>query len=682
MASVSLIWILNLLFFGFVDLVEAVLLRHSAHHRAAPVESSVAALHLQQDVGSEDVAFDKYLEDWFDDFLARKPMESLRFGRPLKSCKGLSKGNGLQVPHIWGDPSAAAETQGIAQDEQWLHKMQERFGKSIGARDLADERHVSYILMQRKVEEMRQENLYRAFRPPFGPLGCQIGVMGCQVQAAGMLRGFGIDTVDDARCYVALSFGLKEFLQGHAQRLQEAADQGIMPYRFVLEGVTKDCNAKLPAEPQTPADERKSARLNEFFKAFEAKLGKASGISEGEKSSLLQEAETAIINGVWPAYHGLRSLVQGLLPKAITADKGLVALYGSKAQEFYDYRVQLLGVGGNARSLHERAVELVNENAADIKASASVVLNSSQSLVAAASPSLISHSLQEVYSRSHYDNTASGKSKYIQDVTADIDMMWHALRDSAKGGRLNRLFLQADITDLPCSVERLDSPSFPGLAQYSPGSIGKANRSASVAFNIHDMREISKLDMQTLAYHEVVPGHHLQVSKTLALPLPSFRRYFGDEAFAEGWAVYAEQDLSPRLVNFSASSNLGRLNLRQTKAVRMAVDTGLHFLGWDRKKAEAYYMEHTLVSQTRAAQSVDRHFAWPTQTLNYAAGYEGLKKLRQAVLADKKLVNALGNDWEAMMHSAILSHGDMPLAMLDQVVFAQLKSWAGTQDSM
>lgn len=264
---------------------------------------------------------------------------------------------------------------------------------------------------------------------------------------------------------------------------------------------------------------------------------------------------------------------------------------------------------------------------------------------------------------------------YIKDVQGYVDRMWNKLRQSADGSTGKRLFFHSDIPSLPCEVQRIQSPSFPGLAQYSPGSVGQINRSAVVGWNVFDMSTVSKMDMEVLAYHEVVPGHHLQVTKTLTLPLPSFRRFFGDEAFAEGWAVYVEQDLSPRLVELSAQSRIGRLNLGQTKAVRMAVDTGLHALDWDRKRAEAFYINYTMITPERARLAVDRHFAWPAQALTYAAGHQKMRSVREAVANKPGLVESLGKDWEALLHKAILSHGDFPLAMLEPVVFAQLNAW-------
>jgi len=501
--------------------------------------------------------------------------------------------------------------------------------------------------------------------------------MGCQVQVVGMIRGLSVSTLDDARCYVALLDGLPDFLLGHGHRLEEAAaGRSKAHYRLVLEAVVKDCDAKLPTEGRnTSKDQGLSARSNELFQSFDGKLRKVKGISDKEVQSLLQDAEKAIINGVWPAYRGLRKIVQGLLPKSIESDRGLTSSYGTAARDFYAYRVELLGVGGDAPSLHERALKLVDENAALIRRSAAVAFPLSAAATSS-SPAMVMTALRKDYRKARYENSESGRALYLKEVEGYIDVMLKRLRESSDPNAQHRLFFPSDIPVLPCSVQRIQSPTFPGLAQYAPGSIGSTNRSAIVRFNVYDMSKVSKLDMEILAYHEVVPGHHLQVTKALTLPLPSFRRYFGDEAFAEGWAVYAEQDVSPRLVNISAQSTLGRLNLLQTRAVRMAVDTGIHALSWDRKKAEAFYIEHTMITPERAVQAVDRHFAWPAQALTYAAGYEELKRVRKAVTAKPGLVKSLGKDWEAMLHKAILSHGDLPLSMLEQVVFTQLEAWS------
>lgn len=659
--------------FALLFSTEAAFFPRTVHKTA----ESFLASSLQQEAGADvDSEFDKFLESWFDDFLDRKPMEALRFGRHIPTCRGLTATKGTYVRDIWGDVSPTAERDGVKKDQQWLQDMKQRFGKSIGARDLSDESHVTYMLMEKKVEEMQKENQYSAFRPPFGPLGCQLGVMGCQVQVAGMIRGLPVSTVDDARCYVALLNGLPDFLVGHGQRLQDAADHGAPPYHLITESLVKDCDAKLPAEgTETSQNQSQSARSNDLFQAFEGKLRKVKRISRKETQSLLHDAEKAVINAVWPAYRGLRELAQRLLPKSIDSKEGLASNYGADARDFYAYRVQLLGVGGDASSLHERALKLVKDNAKEIRRNAAVAFPKSKG-ANSSSPAVVMQFLTRAHSDAGYTNSEDGRAAYLKDVQGYMDSMLKKLVKSSEANAKQRLFFPSDIPALPCKLERLQSPTFPGLAQYRPGSIGTVNRSAVVGFNVYDMTKVSKMDMEVLTYHEVVPGHHLQVTKALTLPLPSFRRYFGDEAFSEGWAVYAEQDISTKLVTLSAQSHLGRLNMLQTRAVRMAADTGIHALNWERKKAEAFYMEHTMITPERAAQAVDRHFAWPAQALTYAAGYEQMTKLRRAVTAKAGLVKALGKDWEAYLHKAILSHGDLPLAMLEQVVFAQLNTWS------
>jgi len=411
--------------------VEAALFPSSLRKTAGSLLASSSQHHT---VANVDVEFDQFLEDWFNDFMARKPMEALRFGRQLPKCQGLAAKKSTHVHQIWGDPSSSSETEGVQKDKQWLQDMSKQFGQSIGRRDLSDERHVSYMLLQRKVEEMRNENFYRAFRPPFGPLGCQLGVMGCQVQVVGMMRGLSVSNLDDASCYVALLNGLPDFLLGHGLRLQEAANRGEAPYRLVLEAVAKDCDTNLPTEGQ-------SARSNTLFQAFADKLQKVNGITDNDRQVLLQDAEEAIINGVWPAYRGLRKLAQELLPKSVESRKGLASSYGTEARDFYAYRVRLLGVGGDASSLHEKALRLVDDNAKEIRRHAGLAFPNSTA-ARSSSPAMVMQALRKPYSDASYENSEIGRASYLKDVQKHIDVMWQSLRESSDAKAKHRLFPQ------------------------------------------------------------------------------------------------------------------------------------------------------------------------------------------------------------------------------------------------
>merc|ERR1719387_287555 len=126
-----------------------------------------------------------------------------------------------------------------------------------------------------------------------------------------------------------------------------------------------------------------------------------------------------------------------------------------------------------------------------------------------------------------------------------------------------------------------------------------------------------RAEMEVLAYHECVPGHHLQVARAQSNPdLPQFRRFFEFTPASEGWAVYAEQELA------------GRLGKAIGHAIRLVVDTGIHHFGWDRRRAEDYYVANSMLLPEAAARAVDRHIAMPGLGLAYGVGLTKFREIR------------------------------------------------------
>jgi len=619
-----------------------------------------------------DSQFDDFLDSWFMDFMRRHPMEALGFGLQIPGC-GHASHNPQSSDLTWGNASTSMERRGIDVDIQRLEQMRQRFGSTIGKRPMSDERRITYDLMQKKVQEMEQDNLYEDIRVPFGPLGCKIGLMGCQVRVVGLLRGFAVSSVEDAECYISLLHGLPTFLGGHTDRLLSFASHGVIAYSSVLEAVAQDCKVVLPATMTSTAPDPRNSSL---YQDFQAKLARLSRVDKAITSKLLHKAEGGIVNGLWVAYGRLHQVVtEVLIPSAPQSTYGIGTIYGQKGKDYYNYRVGLMGIGLNASGLHQHALHLVQENERQMKD-----ITSNLSSISAFHHRMKGQPPDQV--RVQYQNTDNGRTSYMKDIRGNISSLWQALNHSASsdanlfslaqdGGRL---FLPEDLPALPCKVLRIWSPSFPGIAQYSQGSIRPIRRDANVAFNVNNMTVLNADEMVGLAAHEVVPGHHLQTTKTLSLPLPGFRRYFGEEAFSEGWAVYAEQNLARRFLNISQRSELGLVNLRQLRAIRLAVDTGIHHHGWNRGQAQNFYLAHATIDPVQAQRAADRHFAWPGQALTYMVGYEQVLRVRSAVMAQQDIKKRLGSKWEQYFHHALLSHGDLPLNMVEQVVLADMRA--------
>jgi uncharacterized protein (DUF885 family) len=181
----------------------------------------------------------------------------------------------------------------------------------------------------------------------------------------------------------------------------------------------------------------------------------------------------------------------------------------------------------------------------------------------------------------------------------------------------------------------------------------------------------TRFDAEALAWHEAIPGHHLQIAlATEAGELPQFRRMAGFSAFVEGWALYAER-LADEMGLYSGDlDRLGMLGFDSWRASRLVVDTGIHDLGWSRAEAEAFLLENTPLAPNNITNEVDRYITWPGQALAYKTGQIELMRMRRAAEAE------LGPRFDLPgFHHAVLGGGALPLDLVE----ARVKAWVATR---
>jgi uncharacterized protein (DUF885 family) len=193
--------------------------------------------------------------------------------------------------------------------------------------------------------------------------------------------------------------------------------------------------------------------------------------------------------------------------------------------------------------------------------------------------------------------------------------------------------------------------------------------------NLRNMSEMATWGMKTLAYHEGIPGHHLQISTALGLKsLPLIRQQTLYTAYAEGWALYAEQ-LAAEIGMYKDDrwGNLGRLQAELLRAARLVVDTGIHAQGWTREQAIDYMVATTGKPQTEVASEVERYMAMPGQACAYKVGELKILELRAKARA------ALGPRFNLKdFHAVVLENGGVPLTLLEQLVDEWIARTRGT----
>jgi uncharacterized protein (DUF885 family) len=209
-------------------------------------------------------------------------------------------------------------------------------------------------------------------------------------------------------------------------------------------------------------------------------------------------------------------------------------------------------------------------------------------------------------------------------------------------------------------VEEYRAESAPE-AFYFPSSLD-GSRPGYFYINTSNIKSRPKYQMEVLAYHEAVPGHHLQIALAQQMELPEFRRVSAFTGYAEGWALYSE--VLPKEIGLYQDpySEFGRLSFDALRAARLIVDTGIHFFKWTREKAIDFYLKNTCLSERSVVSEIDRYIAYPAQALSYKIGQRKILELRRE--AEKKLGSRF--DIKAFHHK-ILQHGSLPLTLLEKL---------------
>jgi len=243
-----------------------------------------------------------------------------------------------------------------------------------------------------------------------------------------------------------------------------------------------------------------------------------------------------------------------------------------------------------------------------------------------------------------------------------------AYRDICKRADPELVRLFATLPRLPYGV--LPVPAYAEKSQttayYEPGSPA-AGRPGYFFANTYDLKARPKWEMEALALHEAVPGHHLQLARAQELPdVPEFRKHAFYTAFIEGWGLYAESLGSEMGFYQDPYSRFGQLTYEVWRAIRLVLDTGMHAFGWPREKAIAYFEENAGKASHDIVVEIDRYIVWPAQALAYKIGELKIKQLRSRATA------ALGSGFDRrFFHDEVLGRGALPLDVLE----ARVDEW-------
>lgn len=223
---------------------------------------------------------------------------------------------------------------------------------------------------------------------------------------------------------------------------------------------------------------------------------------------------------------------------------------------------------------------------------------------------------------------------------------------------------------VPCEVVRMQrhEETHSTIAYYRDPAVD-GSRPGQYYINTSQPESRPRYEAEALAFHESVPGHHLQVALAQEIDgLPAFRRHSLTTAYVEGWGLYSER-LADEMGLYSGDiDRFGIASFDAWRACRLVVDTGMHALGWSRDRAITFMTEHTALGENNIANEVDRYIAWPAQALAYKVGQLELLRLRSEAR------DRLGERFDIRaFHDAVLGGGALPLPVLREVLEARLR---------
>ncbi|MEQ8516106.1 MAG: DUF885 family protein, partial [Chromatocurvus sp.] len=256
--------------------------------------------------------------------------------------------------------------------------------------------------------------------------------------------------------------------------------------------------------------------------------------------------------------------------------------------------------------------------------------------------------------RFYYPDTATGRQQYIADTETYLEEIEAELPEYF--GLLPR-------TDLVVRRVEAFRERDGGAAHYARGT-PDGNRPGIYYLHLSDMQSNNLTDLQTTAYHEGNPGHHMQISIAQENErMPRFRRNLWYSAYGEGWALYAEQVAAEMGLVTDPYNDFGRLTAEIFRAIRLVVDTGLHHLGWSEEEAVQYMLNNSALPEGKVRSEIRRYIAWPGQATAYKVGMLKILELRREAQA------AMGEKFDIRgFHDAVLGGGSLPLHLLERRV--------------
>jgi uncharacterized protein (DUF885 family) len=597
--------------------------KDAANNNASEAAAPVTEVSTSE-VEAETARLNEWFETKFEEQLAFSPIQQTILGRKTNNDK-------------IGDFSRAEALRQL----EWQRATVEDMKASFDYDKLSDDAKISWDIWEYQYETAQAADAFNDNGYVFNQM-TSIHAFFPRL----MLTLHRVDTPEDMDAYVSRLSASAVALRQLIDQSKANAEKGVRPPKFSFELVIDSAQKIITGAPFTDGDD---SNIWSDAKGKIKSLLDAEKIDQARADALTDAARTALLNDWQPAYQELIAWQQEDIANAADIGTGVGALPNGEA--FYNERLaNNTTTSLTADEIHEIGLAEVARLRAEMEAVRESV--GFEGDLQAFFKELRDNKDDRRY---YFPDTDEGRQGYIDGATAAIDGIKSKLPDYFG------ILPKADLV-----VKRVEAfREQPGAAQHYFPSTPDGSRPGVYYAHLSDMTAMPKRELEVIAYHEGLPGHHMQIAIQNELEsVPTFRTQAGFTAYSEGWGLYSEL-LAKEMDGTYADpySEFGRLGSEIWRAIRLVLDTGLHSKGWTEEQAIKYFQENSAITDAQARSEVRRYMVLPGQATSYKIGMLKIIELR------KNAETELGDKFDIKgFHDTVLGGGAMPLSILERRV--------------
>jgi uncharacterized protein (DUF885 family) len=453
-----------------------------------------------------------------------------------------------------------------------------------------------------------------------------------------------IEDERDVKDYLGRLRNIEPLFEEFIKELTIREDVGTIAPMFVYPKAIAVCENIISGYPFEEGKEQ-----NVIYKDFVTKL-EALDLTDAVKLRYKSEAEAILVTIV---NHSYRNLIDFLSAQQLKATNNDGVWKYPNGAEYYQHSLDnYTTLGLTAEEIHQIGLDEVARIHEEIYTIMETVA--------------FEGTLQEFFDfmrtdpQFYYPQGSKGRQMYLDQVNVVVDTL---------SNRIEELFY--GLPSIPLIVKAVEPyrEASAGIAFYNRGQ-ADGSRPGIYYANLYNMQDMPIYKLENLAYHEAIPGHHMQIAIALEVKgMPNFRKYGGYSVFSEGWALYSET--LPKEIGLYKDpySDFGRLSGELWRACRLVVDTGIHHYRWTREEGIDYYMNNTANPEGDCVGMVERHIVWPGQAVSYKIGMLKIQELRAHA------EETLGDTFSLQgFHDVVLKNGGVSMDILQDIVYEWIEN--------